>query len=272
MLACERRFWHSGPMVHSRSTLAAVALAMALAACGRQPAAPAGNSATNTTAGDVTPVLPTAKPGLDREQLVIAAMRALTSAALGRDDGEAQKPLRGRDFTLKLRFGCPGVTADPARSWTYDEEKQTLRVRVSADLAAQEVPASDLLLSGYEGVAGFTLGTPLLLSPGCPAAPYAAIGEGGPTIALAQLFTAQDSRVQRPQHAYELTKAAEPAEKPTQGLDLVVSGRLAELRDGRAIHCAAADGAPTCLISAQIDHVAIENPADGTVLGQWSQW
>jgi hypothetical protein len=90
-----------------------------------------------------------------------------------------------------------------------------------------------------------------------------------PGIVIAQLFTEGDSRVQRPQREYRLTRPINPNQQPSDGLDLVLSGRLAELADGRPIHCAAKDGAPACLVSARIDRVAIENPASGELLGEW---
>ena len=52
----------------------------------------------------------------------------------------------------------------------------------------------------------------------------------------------------------------------------MIGGQLAELSDGRVIHCAPSDGTPACIIGAKFDRVAIENPVSGVVLGQWSQW
>ena len=199
-------------------------------------------------------------------------MRALSAAALGQNDSDAQKALSGREFEVRLRFGCPGAPADPSRSWSYDEKAQVLRARIGTDLAANGVPASDLLLKGYEGVAGFVVEKPLLLSPGCPAPQVTPVTAGEPTIAVAQLFTKEDSRVQRPERTYEITKKIDPTEKPSQGLDLVLVGRLAQLSDDRPIHCGFANGPPACIIAAKFDRIAIENPADGSVFGEWSQW
>ena len=75
-----------------------------------------------------------------------------------------------------------------------------------------------------------------------------------------------------PEKSYAITKALEESSSPTQGLDLVASGRLDQLSDGRVIHCAFADGPPACVIAAKFDRIAIENPADGSVLGEWSNW
>ena len=205
---------------------------------------------------------------LDREDIILAALHATTSAALGRDDREAQRELKGRKFAVRIRFGCPGMK-DPERSWTYDAEKQVIRVKVQSMLTEEALPASDLLRSGYEGAAGFIVGKPWLLTAGCPVGGFASVGASEPTMVIAQLFTQADSRVQRPQHSYELTKQLKPEDQPSEGLDFVLSGRLAELPDGRSIHCAAQDGPPACIISATIDRLAIESPASHDVLGEW---
>lgn len=260
-------------MVHRLSTRGAALLALlAIGACERQPRDAQQASPNAPAAETKAPAPPATEPSMNREQIIIAAMRALSAAALGENDAPAQKALRGKEFELKLRFGCPGMSANAARSWRFDAKEQVLRVHISADLAAEGVPASDLLLRGYEGIAGFTIGQPLLLSAGCPASRFTAISAGGPTVAIAQLFTSEDSRVQRPQHSYELTRKAGQAHLPTAGLDLVIAGRLAELADGRVIRCGARDGAPACIIAAKFDRLTIENPATGAVLGEWSQW
>lgn len=257
-------------MVHRRmASMSAILAILAAQGCGRKAAEPAQNavaSAESNSSGAIA--LPESR--LDREQLVLATLRALSAAALGHDDAEVQKEFKGREFELRLRFGCPGVPASSSRGWTYDEKQHVLRAHISADLSAEGVPASDLLLKGYEGVAGFTVDRPLLLTAGCPVAQFAVTPSVEPVIAIAQLFTNEDSRVQRPERSYEITKKVEAA--PTGGLDLVLSGRLAELSDNRAIHCAAADGPPACLVAVKFDRVAIENPADGSVLGEWSHW
>lgn len=252
--------------------VATIAL-LAAPGCGREPADGQRNTATNASVeqAPVTPN-PLAAPKVDREQLIFDAMRALSAAALGQNDAKAQAGLKGREFELRMRFGCPGLPTTPSRSLSYDEQKHVLRAQVRANVAAEGVPASDLLLKGYEGVAGFIVEKPLLLSAGCPAPQFGTLSTGEPTIAVAQLFTADDSRVQRPEPSYEITKAIDESAKPTLGLDLVASGRLAELSDGRVIHCAFADGPPACLVAAKFDRIAIENPADGSVLGEWSNW
>ena len=261
-------------MVHRRLVFIVPALVLFTASgCRPRQPEPVQNSAAPPAAESAQkPAIPLPQPTLDREQLIFGALRALSAAALAQDDAERQKALAGRDFELHLRFGCPGAADNPSRTWSYDENKQVLRVHVSADLAADKVPASDLLLKGYEGAVGFVVEKPLLLDAGCPAAQLGPVAPLEPTFAVAQLFTGQDSRVQRPQQSYEITKKIDASQKPAQGLDLVIAGRLAPLSDERPIHCAFAQGAPACLIGAKFDKVSIENPVDGSVVGEWSQW
>lgn len=262
-------------MVHRRLVLIVPALVLfAASACRQRAPEPAQNSAGPgaESPGKSDTAIPLPEPTLDREQLVFGALRALSAAALKQDDVDRQKPLVGRDFELHLRFGCPGAPAGSSRAWSYDDKKQVLRVRVSADLAADTVPASDLLLKGYEGSVGFLVEKPLLLTAGCPAPQLGPLAPVEPTIAVAQMFTDQDSRIQRPQQSYEITKKVDPAQKPAQGLDLVIAGRLAPLSDQRPIHCAFAQGPPACVIAAKFNRVSIQNPVDGSVLGEWSQW
>jgi len=250
---------------------AVLAAMVVLPACQREPDAKPPQHKAEPASRPAAPK-PAAAPihddSLDRQGVILATLHALTDAALGHDDAETQRALGGRKFSVRIRFGCPGVT-DPDRTWTYDAKQKVLRVKVHSSLTDKALPKSDLLAAEYQGIVGFALGRPWLLSPGCPVAGFGAVAPAEPTIVVAQVFTEADSRVQRPQRDYELTKALEPNEQPSDGLDLILSGRLAELGDGRPIHCAAQAGAPACIVSARIDRVAIENPSSGELLGEW---
>ncbi|MDQ3078510.1 MAG: hypothetical protein M3R03_00725 [Pseudomonadota bacterium] len=142
-----------------------------------------------------------------------------------------------------------------------------LRARIKSDLDDNILKAGGLADGSYEGAVGFTLRRPWMLADGCPDPGFAAMSEG-PTIALAQLFTSSDSRVQRPKNSYEAVSQIVPDQLPTQGLSLVVSGRLKPLADERVIRCAAIDGPPFCIISSVIDRVAIDPVRDAT-LAEW---
>jgi hypothetical protein len=247
---------------------AALAATLLLTACERERAEPPQHKA-EPPAKPAKPVAPVIRDdSLDRRGVILAALQAMTDAALGHDDAEAQRALRGRKFSVRIRFGCPGMK-DPDRYWSYDDKRQVLRVRARSTPTAEALPKSDLIASEYQGMAGFALARPWLLSSGCPVDGFGTMASGAPAIVIAQLFTKADSRVQRPQSDYALTKPLEPIAQPGDGLDLVLSGRLAELSDGRPIHCGAQAGAPACIVSARIDRVAIENPASGETLGEW---
>jgi hypothetical protein len=206
------------------------------------------------------------KAPLDRQGLIHAALSAATAAALGQDDTEAQAELKGRRFELRMRFGCPGSDPKAASGWTYDEAKGVLRARVQADLDADWLQESKLPTGKYEGAVGFTIPHPWMLKAGCPDPEFAM---PGPAISVVQLFTEEDSRVQRPEPSHEVVSPLKPEEVPAQGLALVISGRLETFTDGRAVHCTATSGAPACIISTLIDRVAIEDPARASVLGEW---
>jgi hypothetical protein len=249
---------------------AALAAMVVVAACDRapEPKLPEHRAEPAAKPAAPRPAPPIRDDSLDRQGVILATLRAMTDAALGRDDTEAQRALRGRKFSVRIRFGCAGM-ADPDRSWSYDAKREVLRVKVRSTLTAEALPKSDLLMSEYQGLVGFALARPWLLSAGCPVEGYGSATAAAPGIVIAQLFTKADSRVQRPQRDYELTKPLEANAQPGDGLDLMLSGRLSELADGRPIHCAATAGPPACIVSARIDRVAIENPASGELLGEW---
>ena len=248
----------------------AIAAALLLFACRGPAGEPRQDSKAAPAAKQPHPVeiVNVDDGNLDREGVILAALRAMTDAALGHDDAASQAELKGRQFAVRIRFGCPGAN-DPDRSLAYDAEHKVLRVKIQSNLTGEALPASDLLRHGYDGGVGFTLGRPWLLAAGCPVPAFGSMSAGEPTIVIAQFFTATDSRVQRPQQAYELTKSLEPDKAPKAGLDLLLAGRLAQLSDGRPIHCAAQDGPAACIVSARIDRVAIEDPSSGDILGEW---
>lgn len=212
--------------------------------------------------------LPAPEAPLDREGIIVAALRAATAAALGDDDAAAQADLKGRRFEVPIRFGCSGSDDQASSGWSHDPAKGVLRVRVRADVNSEELSGNDLTGEAYEGAVGFTLLRPWMLADGCPDPRFASMADG-PAITITQLFTASDSRVQRPQASYEAVAQVTPEELPTKGLTLILSGRLKPLADGRAIRCAAGDGPPACVISSIIDRVTIEDPVRQVTLADF---
>lgn len=258
------------PSVHSLQRQLLAALAAPLLVSGCAPAANEQSNQTNLTANEVESAprpLPQPESALDREGLIVAILRAATAAALSQNDTEAQSELKGKRFEVKIRFGCSGDDAKAASGWTYDAAEGVLRARARADVDSKAVQVSDLVHGEYEGAVGFTLTRPWMLTDGCPDPTFAPMD--GPAMAVVQLFTSSDSRVQRPEASYEAVAQVEEDRLPAQGLNLVLSGRLEPLSDARAIRCAASDGAPACIVSSVIDRVTIEDPVSGETLGKW---
>jgi hypothetical protein len=212
--------------------------------------------------------LPVPQTPLDREGVILAALRAATAAALGEDDSAAQAQLKGRRFEVRIRFGCFGNDKLASNGWAYDAAEGVLRAKVRADVNSDMLKASDLTDGVYEGAVGFTLRRPWMLVDGCPDPRFISMADG-PAIAITQLFTASDSRVERPEASYEAVAKVVAGELPTKGLNLILSGRLKPLGDGRAIRCAASEGPPACIISSVIDRVAIEEPVRNVTLAEF---
>lgn len=246
------------------------AAALVLASCTKpahqQQKAP---GASPEVAKEAPRLLPKPEPALSRAELIVATLRALTAAAAGEDDSDSQSKLKGRRFEARIRFGCSGADAKAPNGWIYDSKKEVLRVRTNADIDGKSLQPSDLLTRDYEGATGFILRRPWLLTASCPIARFGALADG-PTIAIVQLFSKSDSRVQRPERKFEAVVPEAGDQLPRQGLDLVLAGRLEPLADNRPIHCAAAEGAPVCIVSSKIDRVAIEDPARDAVLAEWT--
>lgn len=93
------------------------------------------------------------------------------------------------------------------------------------------------------------------------------------TVGIAQYFTATDSRVARRMgRAYSKVVAIDKENGfPSNGLTLLLEGRLRAWPSGEVILCQG-DGLhspPSCVVGAQIDRVAFENPGDGSIIAEW---
>lgn len=243
----------------------------------------------------VSEVLPVVDPPLDRAELLLAMTRAASDFAAGRDDAARQRTLDGRLFEVPLRFGCTGTT-DETRTWTFDEATGVLRLRVEPDLTIGAPAVRDLGFSEFEAIEGFWLQRPWLLDSACPASDPSpeATGEAAPSEAaddsddsapeeqttpaaprfgIAHFYTADDSRtLRRDSRAYQATRKLAAGEAPsTEGYDLVLSGRMSRMPDGRVIACAGRnpDRPPTCVVSVTFDRVAIRRPG-GEIVADWS--
>lgn len=245
-------------------------------------------------------VIPLPEPDLAREDLLLAAIRAASAVAAGRDDREAQGQLAGRQFTFRIRFGCrPAAAADePAEAapgtepaaapadgesaerpgtpatlaWAYEPEAERLKLHAAPDIDEENPLVQAVAGDGFTAVRGFWVRRPWLLENACPAQPQRQ-DASPPAVGIAHFFTEADTRP-RSRRAYEsVQRIAADALPGPAGFDLVLRGRLTALPDGRVIRCAATEASarPVCIISAEMSRVAIENGATGAQLAEWGR-
>ena len=285
--------------------LLAGAAGLPLASCG--PTSDDAATQNETVTKPRISSLPVLEPPLDRAGMILAMARSASATALGEEDRAAQRQLDGKRFEVRVRFGCPagGARPEEERSGTvsFDEDTRTLRLSVAPNVASDDPWIETLGGEGVEAVEGFWLRRPWLLSAGCPSlpdpptepaeptelqprddqarrradpeadAPPAAVAT--PRVGIAQFFTESDPRgARRDKRAYDVTKTLDATATPSaQGYDLVLSGRLRKLPDGRVISCRmrAADLPPDCVTAAEFSRVWIEEPATREVLAQWGR-
>lgn len=277
---------------------AAVALcATSLFACsGQQPQ----ENGTDNHAIDSPPPqrMQIVEPPFNRSRLLLAVARAASAHSAGMTDPAVQQPLDGKQFEIRLRFGCEGPgPASGGYGWSLDPDGRTLRLRAAPTLSLEDEVVKGLAGEKVEAVEGFWLPRPWLLQAACPdgqptdadaAAPPAdpeekeeeeakADSQVGPAvqrIGIAQFFTAEDGRTRRRMNRpFEAVKQLEVGEQVGQdGFNLVLAGRLRARGDGRVISCAGAgrNRPPDCIVSATVDRVWVERPDDKMVVAEWS--
>ena len=269
--------------------------------CACQPAAQDPGNLQNAEEPTLNAtVVPRPQPALDRAAIFAAVTQAASAEAAGTDHSEAQRALDGRQFEIRIRFGCKGPSTQLREEWlgwSFDREKGTLRVRAMPTLSAEEELVKALGGDQFEAVEGFWIPRPWLLEAACPATaavssapaepaldaePQAAEAEStlitepvprGPRIGIAQFFTETDPRTgRRSMRPYEAVKTLGPDQPVgSQGFNLVLSGRLKALADKRVVACVAkgADSPPECIVSVDFDRVWIEKPEDREVIAEW---
>ena len=266
---------------------------MAASACGRQQQ-PAPQVAENEPETQL-PVIPKPEPPIDRAALLGAVREAASASAAGIGLPESVRDLEGKQFELRIRFGCRGASDDlsgQSLGWSYDAEENRLRVRAQPTISKKDPLVAGIAGEKIESVEGFWIPRPWLLQAVCPAKPAqaaspepvtnsvapaepSAVAEptpAAPRIGIAQFFTPQDPRTrQRGGRAYEAVKTVLPAGVPTQGFNLVLAGRLRALGDRGVIQCVARNPAspPECVISAEFLHAWIERPGSGEIVAEW---
>lgn len=250
-------------------------------------------------AENIAAAVPLPQPPMDRAALLAAVAEARSAAAAGVDDRQAQQQLDGKEFELRIRFGCGGQpkAAKPTPlGWSLDDSG-VLRIHATPDISEKDPAIAAMGLQDVEAVEGFWLERPWLLQATCPAVPSppasdqpqsaaasaangskppiaSSPGAAAPRVGIAQFFTATDPRtVRRDDRPYQAVKKLDgSAEVGQEGFDLVLSGRLRALAAGRAIRCVASstEAAPVCVIAASFDHVWIEDAASKDRIADWS--
>ncbi|MFI4963763.1 MAG: hypothetical protein ACHP9T_00210 [Caulobacterales bacterium] len=224
-----------------------------------------------------TPVSP-----LSRAELIWSANAAAAAYAADEAAAPAKSPLIGRQFSVRIAFGCDGPQSsggpDQARM-DYDPGKQTLRLSATpVDWASLPLVQDLRDAKDIESAEGFWIPRPWSPSDACPAPRKAAVPAivtppAAQTLGLAQIFKTGDSRLlRRDGRPYEVVRKVK-ADAPllAHSFRIVLEGRIAGYGDGRAIHCwsESPDHRPICLYAVNLDRVAIEDGVTGDVLGEW---
>lgn len=281
--------------------LAVVAIAAVLPGCQLQEPQ-VQNEANEATDKKPLPKLPIVEPPFDRARLLLAVARAASAHSIGANDLAAQRKLDGKQFEVRLRFGCEGQ--GPGRGdhgWSIDPDGRTLRLRAVPSLSLGDEGVASLADERIEAVEGFWLPRPWLLTAACPAKAAGpaeleaksqpaesqgdgkASGEKAPEaeaipavqrVGIARYFTREDSRTgRRIDRPFEAVVQLEDGEQAGRsGFNLVLGGRLRAGPAGRVIRCTGSgqDRPPDCIVSADIDRVWIERPGDKRVLAEWT--
>ena len=246
---------------------------------------PAGENGTANTTDATTepraakrPALPMPDPPLGREQLLALASRAASAYAAGMGQAPADTELAGRQFEMKIPFGCYGPSAEDdgaALGWSYESGTAALRLRAKPDVSAESPIVQAIGGEEVEAIEGFWIPRPWTASETCPP-PRA--GEptavpSPPSIGLARFFTESDSRIgRRDLRSYETVKRISAESLPREGgFIMALSGRLVALPSGQTVKCHSQhpNARPACLISVEIERVDFQNAETGETIATW---
>lgn len=267
-----------------RPVVAAAAIGLLLASCQRetQPTVPATEPNAPVATVAETPPL---NPALNRRELLAAVAAAASNYAAG-DAAATTDSLVGRQFDIRLAFGCEGPESPPADGardglgrWSWSEDRQSIRLSLTPGDWVKSALIAGAGEDQWEAVEGFWISRPWMASDGCPslrADPLASgpLAPSPPTVGLAAVFETDGSRLGRRNgraYAHTLRQTGDARLVPSDGgYRARLQGRIAAFPDGRAIRCRAANAnqRPVCVAAAQLDRVAFETPAGG-VLSEW---
>lgn len=262
----------------------AAAVGLLTAACQRDaepPAAPA-----QPAEPVVAPPQPVIRDtALDRRGLLEAVAQAAAAYAAGATTSD-QDPLVGRQFDIRLAFGCEGAEAPPADGagdglarWSWGPDRESIRLSLTPGDWSGSALIAGAGEDQWEAVEGFWVARPWMTAEGCPSLrgdPLAS-GPAAPspqTVGLAAVFEAGGSRLGRRNgraYAHAIRQAGDaPLVALDAGYRARLQGRIAAFPDGRAIRCRAANAnqRPVCVAAVQLDRVAFETPT-GESLSEW---
>lgn len=294
---------HSSSPIRSRFLVLPLLLAAAVGCRQEQDGADL-NAVENAVAN--LPSVARPAPPLDRAALLAAVAQAASAAAAGTAVAPELRELDGRQFEVRIRFGCRGPSTEATNnwlSWSYDRESRTVRVQARPTISRDEPLVASIAGEDVEATEGFWIPRPWLLQPVCPAtaavqsaaegeAPHSNTVAAADTAAededaeerseplpirqrvgIAQFFTETDSRTgrrdDRPYQARHTLKEGQAI--GSQGFNLVLSGRLRAVPGRGVIECSAAnaESPPDCIVSAEFQRVWIEQPETREVIADW---
>jgi hypothetical protein len=286
-----------------RAFLLATALTFTITGCGPTEEHNGDGNAPTTNTSEPAMNLPIIAPvdrKLDRRGLLEAVWSAASSAASGTDDSSDQRALDGRQFEIRIRFGCAGpeqALKSVPLGWSFNERDRTLRVRAAPTINKKQPRVAELAPQNTEAVEGFWIPRPWLLDAACPAASAIEPAietrqmaaeeqepKAGPAsthvpvsgkVGIAEFFSTTDARTgRRDSRAYEDVQVLAKDQPPSsQGFNLVLTGRLRALPGRKVINCIRddRDAPPDCVAAAAFDRVFIEQPETGAIVAVWSQ-
>ncbi len=264
--------------------VAALAAGLLSASCQRDPE-PVTPPPAPVRPVEPGPAAPPRNAALDRRELLSAVAQAASAYAAGADAAGAS-PLAGRQFDIRLVFGCEGPEPSPADGvgdglarWSWGPERRNISLSLTPGDWTRSALIAGAGQDQWEAVEGFWVARPWMAADGCPSirADPLASGPAAPspqTVGLAAVFETGGSRIgRRNGRAYTHT-IRQAGDAPLVALDagyrIRLQGRIAAFPDGRAIRCRAAnpDQRPVCVAAVQLDRVAFET-ATGEALSEW---
>ena len=271
-----------------RLILAAVVFVMILGAVGvmllranQTVEAPEPTPDPETVEPVQTPTIPLPPPALTRAQLLDMAEAAASAYAAGEPIPEGQAALVGRNFRVRIPFGCFGpreAGSDAWAWWEYADDGATIRLSARPENWTETGFVAQSGGGPYDAVQGFWIPRPWMASDACPPIRVDPLG-GAPaaspqTVGLAAFFGADSSRVDqrggRPWQAAVRAAEGETLERPT-GFHLIVEGRLGAFADGRPVRCQSAgpDQRPLCVVRIRRDYVAFAPIGSDEIIQEW---